>query len=699
MGWSSAIARSERTKVTAPLVTIRPEIVRAKVDLTKLVRLDFETYYDQNYTLKKMSTSEYVRDKRFEALMMGIRVGRGKTKVVPGHKIKSELAKIDWKTHGLLCHNTAFDGFILSHHYGVVPKIYYDTLSMARGLHSNEIGAGLDEVSLFYGGRGKIQGVLEEMMGVSFAQLWKNKAAYTKSAEYCANDVDETERIFGLMLEQYPADEIKLIDTTIRMFCDPVLKLDLPRVQKEYERELKRKKDLLLSVADKDHDGAGLLKGKDEKALEGEERVLLIAKRIIGSSERFASLLRAEGVDPPVKLSPAWMKKKRDERDDSKKWAYAFAKDDLEMQELLEHSSERVRDLCECRLSVKSTTNVTKAERFLKACENGYSLPVGYSYYRAHTGRWGGNNKMNMQNLVRGGELRLSILAPKGHHIAVADSGQIEARMNAWLWGQNDLLDAFRKSDAYEALQAKLPESMRKPAAGDNRDAYCKFGDAVYGREITKADKIERFVCKTATLGLGFGMAGPKFKHTLAKGANGAPKVVFELEMCEKIVNTYRRKNYMIEQGWSICRRIIEDMAAGRQGSHKCIRWEKETIWLPNGMALKYPDLRCDKDEETGWDEWTYRVKEGRTKIYGAKLCENIVQALARIVVAAQMLWIEAKGHRIVMMTHDEVVAIAPIRSAAKCYREMHKAMTTTLWWCLDLPLSAEGGHAENYSK
>lgn len=699
MGWSSALSRTHIARVVNPTVLVRPPIEKAKVDLSKIVSLDFETYYDQDYTLKKMSTSEYVRDSRFEVLMVGIKIGKKATKVVPGHKARAELAKIPWSLYGLLCHNTAFDGLILSHHFKTVPKFYYDTLSMARGLHSNEIGAGLDEVSQFYGGRGKIQGVLEDMQGVRFADLWKSKTAYAKAAEYCANDVDETARIFGLMLEQYPADEIALINTTIRMFCDPVLKLDIPRVQKEYERELKRKKDLLLSVADKDHDGTGLLKTKAEKELQGEERTLLIAKRIIGSSERFAELLRAEGVDPPVKISQAWIKKKPAERDDAKKWTYAFAKDDLAMQELLEHPSERVRDLCECRLSVKSTTNVTRAERFLKACENGWSLPVGLSYYRAHTGRWGGNNKMNMQNLIRGGELRLSILAPKGHQVVVADSGQIECRVNGWLWGQDDLLDAFRKSDAYEAEQAKLPESERKPATGENRDAYCKFGDSVYAREITKKDKIERHVGKTSVLGLGFQMGAPKFQSTLAKGANGGPPVFFELDMCEKIVNTYRRKNYKIAQGWGICGRIIEDMATGRTGSHMCLHWEKETIWLPNGMALKYPDLRKEINEETGWDEWSYRVKDGRKKIYGGLLCENIVQALARIIVATQMLAVEKQGYRIVMMTHDEVVAIAPTRSAPKCYREMHKAMTTPLWWCMDIPLSAEGGYADNYSK
>jgi DNA polymerase len=323
-------------------------------------------------------------------------------------------------------------------------------------------------------------------------------------------------------------------------------------------------------------------------------------------------------------------------------------------------------------------------------------LPCGYSYFRAHTGRWGGNNKMNMQNLTRGGELRQSILAPPGHQIAVADSGQIEARVNAWLWGQHDLLAAFAAADAYEARHAHLPEPQRPLARGDDRDAYCRFGDVIYGREITKLDKLERFISKTATLGLGFQMGPLKFQITLAKGTNG-PAVYFTLKQCEEIVNKYRRKNHRIEAGWRTCKRIIEEMAAGIKGSHKCLSWEKDTIHLPNGMTLKYPDLK-KRIGDKGFDEWTYQAGATRKKIYGGLLCENIVQALARIIVGYQMLTISRK-HRVVMTTHDEVVACIKKAQASSAFTFMVKTMRTPLPWCADIPLNAEGGYADNYSK
>lgn len=706
MGWASAIV-APRTPIAqaAKQAFERPKITPEKIDWAHLVALDFETYYDAEYTLSKLSTSEYVRDPRFQAYMVGLKIGNNKTKVVPLPKLAAELKKIDWSVYSLLCHNTQFDGFILSHWFKIHPKRLYCSLSMARGLFSNDIGAGLDEVAKYLGGAGKVEGGTDAAKGQRYEQLIKNKPLWDHLVKYCAQDVDEMLRCFKIMNQMMPADEMELIHLTNRMFCDPVLMVDLVRVRRELDRELDERKALLLSVTDErfftPEEVKKILKTREERELTGEARQLLFAKRVVGSNERFADLLRAEGIEPPVKLSPAWMKKPAAERTDEGKWAYAFAKDDQEFIDLpddvenlsrglnlakvadvkkLAARQARLRNLVDCRLAVKSTTNITRAQRFLTAGANGMPLPVGYAYYRAHTGRWGGNNKMNMQNLTRGGELRMSILAPKGHVLCVADSGQIECRVDAWLWGQNDLLEAFRQADL-----------------GLGADAYCRFASAIYGRTITKDDKTERFVGKVCVLGLGFQMGAAKLQLTLAKGALGGPPIFFELSRCQEIVNTYRRMNHRIEAGWGICKRIIEDMAAGRTGSHGPISWEKETIWLPNGMALKYPDLQV-RTGDKGWDEWTYQAKDMRKKIYGGLLCENIVQALARIIVAGQMLIID-KVHRIVMTTHDEAVACVKKARATSAMRMMIKTMRTPPPWCADIPLNAEGGYAENYSK
>jgi hypothetical protein len=484
-------------------------------------------------------------------------------------------------------------------------------------------------------------------------------------------------RIFGLMVPQMPSDEMDIIDITVKLFTDPVLRVDLPRVQAELTRELDNRKDLLLSIIGKPAavkarltqiiDDPKLMKKKKYAGWSAEEVLLEEARSMISRNESFADLLRAEDVDPPVKVSPT-----------TGEQVYAFAKTDAEFTSLSEHLSARVRALVEARLMVKSTLTETRAERFLKAGEGGMALPVYLRYYGAHTGRWSAGNKMNMQNLPRGGELRKSILAPKGHSIVVADSGQIEARVNAWLWGQNDLVEDFRKADRKE-----------------DRDVYCKFADIVYGRTITKQDDLERFVGKVGILGLGYQMGAPKLQTTLALGTMG-PAVFLDLNECQRIVSTYRAKNHKIRDGWRICSVIIADMAAGRAGSHGPISWAKETIFLPNGMRLKYPNLRRFNTGE--FDEWRYERKGEQVKIYGGLLCENIVQALARIIVGWQLLQI-SKLYRVVMTTHDEVAAVVKTAQAQKAYDKMIQIMRTPLGWCETLPLNAEGKHDVFYAK
>lgn len=719
MSWASATRKSKKVaELLAPKATPKFQFDPAPIDWARLVSLDFETHYDTDYTLKKMSTSEYIRDPRFETLMVGIKIGEGKTRLVPGPKVKAELAKINWKTHSLLCHNTQFDGFILSHHYNVIPAKYYCTLSMARGLHSNEIGAGLHDVSIYYGGQGKLDGGVEGMKGLHFKELFADKSLWKRSSDYCINDVDEMFRIFKEMHTVYPPSELELIHMTVRMFCAPVLRVNIPRVQAEYEREVKARKELMLSLLNpRDYDDKTTLKTKAERELQGEERDMLIVKRVVGSNDKFAQLLMEAGLTEdqiPRKISPAWIKRSAEEKilTADEKYVYAFAKDDLDFVNLPEQVWElfpdldpedagsvlrasalqaRLQQLIDVRISVKSTTNITRAERFLEAGKDGMKLPVGYAYARAHTLRWGGNNKMNMQNLTRGGELRLSIEADTGHQMAVVDSGQIEARVNGWLWNQDDLLDAFRKADTWDKALGV--------ARGDNRDAYCRFADSVYGREITTEDKLERFIGKVCVLGLGYQMGAPKLQMTLAKGALGGPKVFFPLEECHRIVSLYRRTNYKIEQGWKTCTQWIEHMADERAQpiTYKCLEIGYGYIALPNGLTLKYPDLRKARGDK-GWDEWSYQSGDMRKKMYGGLLCENLVQALARIVVAEQMLMIDAK-YPVVMTTHDECVTHPKTAAAKKCFDFMMKCMTTPLWWCADIPLNAEGGWAENYSK
>jgi DNA polymerase len=613
----------------------------------QIVTIDAETYFSADYSLKlkRYNTSEYIRDSQFKLHCMAIKVDDAPTKVYYGDEIEEALAAIDWSNSALLAHNVSFDGFILSHHFDITPAYYLDTLSMARAVHSNSIRAGLDEVARFYKIGNKLPDVLQKTKGV----LDLSPELAKQLGEYCAMDVDLCYEIYKLMRHRFIDAEMDLIDLTVRMFCDPVLFVDIPRAELALKKEL-------------------------------EDRAALIAKTghveaTLRSGLKFAAALESLGVNPPTKPSPS----------NPKKQTYAFAKNDLDLQELLEHENEAVRDLVAARLAAKSTIYETRTIRFIQAGSFRRKLPIMLNYFGAHTGRWTGGNKMNPQNLPRGGELRKSIIAPPGYHIIACDSAQIEARVLAWLADHALLLSLF--------------------ASG--QDVYKHQAAAIYRIPFDDVSQAQRFVGKVCTLGLGYGMGVDKFQYTLATGSMGPP-VKLTIEVCREIVGNYRVVNLQIARLWSIMNENLGRMVNDIPCSMKCIEFHKDHLLIPNGIQLQYPNLEGNWDPiHEKYTEFRYYTLEeavkkrmglenSSRKMYGGLLVENVVQALSRVIVANQMLEI-AKRYRVVMFTHDEVVCVVPDAEVEVAKGFMKEVMSTPPSWGESIPLNAEAESGKTY--
>jgi hypothetical protein len=634
----------------------------------QIVTVDFETYFAQDYSLrlKEYNTSGYVRDPQFKSQCVGIKVGDQDAVWIPTENVAAALHTIDWSVSALLAHHTAFDGFILSHHYGIFPAYCLDTLSMGRALHSNGLGAGLDELAAYYRIGNKTPNVLNRTKGIRDLP----PGLLQDLGQYCAMDTELCYMLYEKMIEHFTPKELNLIDMTVRMFTEPVLQVDLPRVEKELVREIEHKAKLIADC------GGG------------------VTDKTLGSNIKFANLLRDAGCIPiPEKLSPT-----------TGLTTYAFAKNDLNFQELRTHEKPQIRTLVEARMAVKSSIGETRARRFISEGRAG-SLPVYLSYYGAHTGRWSGGNKVNMQNLKRGGELRRSILAPDGHVLVVVDSAQIEARVLAWFAKDQTLLNLFESGE----------------------DAYKHMAKFIYSKPLSEITKTERFVGKVAVLGLGYNMGWKKFQYTLATGAMGPPVILSEWD-ARNVVNTYRAARWRITELWKDLQHVL-DLMVHRDTTvtvNDLLIADCETnkVYLPNGMYLEYPGLQQYQPEG---DEWSIQTKYfdyktlARAKmfgqqppknkgknIYGGLFTENIVQALSRIIISDQMLAIEtelkphhssAQVHKIVTMTHDEIVTCVPEEKANEIYTMMHAKMCISPDWCKDLPLDAEGGFAKEYSK
>jgi DNA polymerase len=350
------------------------------------------------------------------------------------------------------------------------------------------------------------------------------------------------------------------------------------------------------------------------------------------------------------------------------------------------------------RLAAKSTMMETRAWRLIQMQELNGSLPVLLNYYGAKTGRWSGGNKVNFQNMPTStkdypmaGELRKSILAPPGHVIIAPDSAQIEARVVAWVSGHEELLDRFRNQE----------------------DVYKWMASLIYGVPVEEIDAEQRFIGKIAVLGLGYAMGAKRFQTTLAMGVMGPPMMLTMLE-CNRIVKMYRKINQRIVQFWAECENVMEAMCAGKSGSfgpNGILEYDGTDIWLPNGMGLHYPGLRmtwdAERERRSGFSYDSAGIKK---HIYGGLLCENIVQALAGVVIREEMTEVDdlyaglklRKGEiaKIATMTHDEIVSVIPLRIAPQMLKANLKIMRTAPAWAPDMPIwaAAEGGHAVNYS-
>jgi DNA polymerase len=336
-----------------------------------------------------------------------------------------------------------------------------------------------------------------------------------------------------------------------------------------------------------------------------------------------------------------------------------------------------VQAIAAARLGVKSTLEETRTQRFIDISSRG-PMPVPLRDYAAHTGRWGGDDKLNLQNLPRKSGLKAAIIPPSGYVILDSDSSQIEARTLAWLAGQNDLVDAFENGD----------------------DVYKIMASAIYGKPEEEITKDERFVGKQTVLGAGYGMGAKKFQAQLK-----AFNVVLEESECQRIINVYRETYPKIPKLWRRAQKILDSIIgdnADSFGRDDILNVDgKRGILLPNGLYMKYPNLRKTQNSEDGDILYVYDTKKGKTtvpnNIYGGKVVENVCQALARIVIGEQMLRI-ARKYRVVMTVHDAIAIIAPEHEAKRAQEYVELCMRLRPEWAPDLPLNCEAGYGKSYA-
>ena len=503
-----------------------------------IIGIDFETYYAKDYSLSKISTQAYVDHPHFEVIGVAVRVNDEPTEWFSGTMEETQvwLNKFDWANAWVYAHNAMFDATILTWRFGIKPKLWIDTLSMARAVHGTEVGGSLAKLAIHY----KLGEKGTEVVNA----LGKRRVDFTeedldKYGEYCINDVDLTYGLFLNLAPHFNKTEMKLIDMTIRMHSEPQFILDIPTLEDHLYHTKKRKEELLSASG--------------------------IAKEDLMSNNKFADILRSYGVTPPLKISPATGKE-----------TYAFAKTDEEMKELLDFPDFDVQAIVAARLGTKSTLEESRTERFIEIANAGGAMPIPLKYYGADvTGRWSGCDGVNMQNLPRSSPIKHAIQAPEGYVIVGADLSNIELRVSLYFSGQMDKLQII----------------------ADGLDLYKDFAATAFKVGYDEVTKEQRFVGKTSILGLGFGTGAAKLRESIRAmsgndiGKDEAERIVnlYRSEF-DKVKATWNEGTQVL--------RDMRDNVTSNFGAINLKVMGRQGILLPSGLYLKYPDL-IEQDEWT----------------------------------------------------------------------------------------------------
>jgi hypothetical protein len=615
--------------------------------MTKVLVIDFETYYSTEYSLTRLTTEEYVRDERFQALCLGV-MEYSKTGgfVVEGpDRIKEWVALQNWNEIVVICHHAQFDCFILSHIYGVKPLRIICTLAMAHAVHGTLAPASLGVIAERYDLETKTVPYnafrskrWEDMDGSLIRQL----------SAGCLHDVALTGTIARRLLNQFPMQELRVVDLTVRAYTEPVILGDATLWGTIAATEAARKNEALIEL------------GVTEKQLQ--------------STVQLKALLEDCGEDVPSKPGKNGL-------------IPCVAATDEYMQEL-SRRDDRAGALARVRIDVRSTIMETRAGRLAGMATRG-PLPVYLKYFAANTSRWGGGESTNLQNLPRKGQLRAGLMAPPGHKFVIVDFSQIEYRILCALAGQTDKLEALR----------------------EGRDLYCEFGTKLFGRTITKEDKIERYFAKRIVLGCGFGTGKDKAAKTAqAEGFN------FDRETTDKAINLYRAEHQSVIRFWLRCDNILRNIGAGWAPEAIDVRYipvkfTEGMITLPNGLWYTPELIWCDAEQS--WFRRTHRgptpaskfpdalLSAGFTRYWGGGLTEWLCQALARVRLSDLILKAHKElGIRPCLLVHDEYVCIVLDEMAESYLQWLIKwSSELSLWWPDGPPFASEGRIAERYGE
>jgi hypothetical protein len=662
--------------------------ITEKATAMSVLFLDFETFYGDDYTLKKLTPPEYVLDPRYETIGCSAAVDGEPAHWVDGPDFAHYLSQFDPAKTTTVTFNALFDNCILAWVYGFVPARMYCSMRMAAALRGHILpGVSLSVVARVLG-LGEKGTEIHNVKGMRRSEIMNDPVLWHSFQRYANNDNELSRKIFATLLPEFPHSERKIMDHVIRCAVEPTFLIDVPMLQQHLaDLDNERAENLIEAMGP--NPTTSMTDPHREEKLEEFAKTLR-------SNDQFTKVLQDRGIDIALKPSAT----------DPERQIPAFAKTDEFMADLQENEDPVVQALAIARLGLRSTIEKSRGEKILSiatlpwACYrdgnprlySGGTMPIPLRYSGAHTHRLSGEWRINMQNLPAGrgkrkSKLRKALVAPPGYKVLVADLAQIECRIAAWLCGETDLIDQFAtKKDPYSILATKI------------------FGFIV----DKKVHLLERFIGKSGVLGLGFGCGADKFFNMVLRAARGMGMdmgpllAVWTPQLAQKSVDTYREANRAIKASWYRLGEILDTAWCGATGPvmwgptspvapNGCVEIGHGYVLMPNGMKLLYDVL------PKGDDGHRYRYGKKTYRMYGPKFLENIVQALARIVVMNASLRLWDRGYKFRLQAHDELAFIVRDDDAENAKAIVLEEMRRRPSWAPDLPLDAEANYGQSY--
>lgn len=681
-----------------------------------VLTVDFETYYDREYSLSKMTMIEYIMDGRFQPIMMSYAINDEPIQNVIGYpNIKRILDGIDWDNTVLNAQNTAFDATIIRARFGHTARYYTDTMAMARvtAAHVFE-GASLGAIAKVLQANGvpvppkgkEVQSALgmhlyNAYQGTPYLalqattdpnEIQRGHELLMGYVEYCNNDVHLAREAFKYFTKMITPDEMQYGDMILKCYIEPSLYLDLPIIEEEIQRIHERDEKRARDVANK------YFNGKQAEL-----------RSVCRSVPKFTEFLRGLGgileheIDEDADYAfiiPSKYSEKKGRVEP------CYSKTFPAVIEMCDRMDE-IGDIFRTKLAMSSSIELSRAERFRAIAKIGCGFGMPYTVSGAHTHRLGGSGGLNVQNLSSGRKegqsnaLKRSISSPPGHQVVVFDSSQIELRTGSYIAGDHATLKMFL----------------------EGRDPYSEQASLIYGGDPVEIKKLAKSGVEPYA-----SIQRPAGKASLLSNIYGTGAVGFmnyaklmgvdmTLEEAQHIVKVYRETHHEVVATWNACEVALRNMIAGASGyfggpEGKLFYYDGSRInhgvrmpgiRLPDGNWLNYHCLTMREREYPDGStkmNYAYRgLKEGRIQwifTYAARIFENCNQALAFAVMKYQALLINQR-YKIVLNTHDEWGIVVKDDEVEQAKEYMQWCMRQVPEWAKGLPVDCEGDAAVHY--